>query len=32
MEQPKPIAQVKQLPRRKGHAGEKPGADEHKRL
>ena len=32
MEQPKPIAQVKQLPRRKGPAGEKPGADERKRL
>ena len=32
MEQPKPIAQVKQLPRRKTPAGEKPGAAERERL
>ncbi len=32
MEQPKPVAQIKQLPRRRALAGEKPGADERKRL
>jgi adenylate cyclase len=32
MEQPKSIAQLKQPPRRKGPAGEKPGAGGHKRL